>query len=307
MKDHNDYLDDDGFEVAQAPKTFTMVPNAFLQYWAKEVGLTATMVYLQLRFCADNKTHVCWPSVKFISRRTNICESSVRKALATLRETGLIEVTRRERNDGTQTSNLYYLPDPPVPQSETGESPETHPVPTERGGTHEIQAPLRPDTGLELDSINYTHGTRLSNVKSSSSSIDQGVSPDTGGAAEPTTTFQRASNPLLKADATIPRYPEPMPQTRQEEDEQAGRLFQLVEDAGQLIWSHMHAQEWLALLDITRDMTLIEEAFRSVARMGKTPSPRYIQVILERCIQEGRRPGEGKPSGGGTPTFQIVV
>jgi hypothetical protein len=63
----------------------------------------------------------------------------------------------------------------------------------------------------------------------------------------------------------------------------------------------LQAQEWDNLLDITKDMGLIGEAFQDCAAQRKLPSPKYIRAILERCLSDGTRPGVKHRNDGPSP------
>lgn len=51
----------------------------------------------------------CWPSRTRISARTGLSEATVKRALRSLQERGLIRVESRVRENGSSTSNRYYL------------------------------------------------------------------------------------------------------------------------------------------------------------------------------------------------------
>jgi len=106
--------------------------------------------------------------------------------------------------------------------------------------------------------------------------------------------------------------PEPEPDTDTEADaeaepERAGAadpdaafLFGLIDRAGIIISSTMQSERWLDLLELTRDHDLLREAFEAAAGQPGQKGANYIRAILERCLAEGRRPGE-RPKGKGPP------
>lgn len=58
---------------------------------------------------ANKKTHMCWPSHKDISKRTGYSNKTVRRAIKTLCELGIISYVKRRKEDGGLTSNLYTI------------------------------------------------------------------------------------------------------------------------------------------------------------------------------------------------------
>ena len=78
--------------------------------WAWELPLPPepkfTMVALADRADEDG---LCWPSVSWLVKKTGYSERAVRAHLAKFREDGLLEVKKRARDDGGQSSNEYRL------------------------------------------------------------------------------------------------------------------------------------------------------------------------------------------------------
>ena len=58
---------------------------------------------------ANKKTNMCWPSHKDISKRTGLSKKTVRRAIKTLCELGIISYVQRRKADGGLTSNLYTI------------------------------------------------------------------------------------------------------------------------------------------------------------------------------------------------------
>ena len=58
---------------------------------------------------ANKKTNMCWPSHNDISKRTGLSNKTVRRAIKTLRELGIISYVQRRKADGGLTSNLYTI------------------------------------------------------------------------------------------------------------------------------------------------------------------------------------------------------
>jgi hypothetical protein len=76
------------------------------------------LVYTMLCMYADNTKKDSYPAIKTIAAKCYCSENTVRAALKRLNEVGLIEIKEQRRNDGSQTSNLYILLDPPGTFSE---------------------------------------------------------------------------------------------------------------------------------------------------------------------------------------------
>lgn len=99
--------------------------------WGKRVkDPVAKIVLLKLADQA-NDSGVCWPSRATIADHTNASERTISRKIGYLAECGLLEIRRRERADGGQTSNVYILavgtPIPGVtvspPPSPSGDKP----------------------------------------------------------------------------------------------------------------------------------------------------------------------------------------
>lgn len=56
-----------------------------------------------------NDKGVCWPGISKIAKESGYCRSTVKTALASLREAGLISWVQRCGDDGNLTSNIYTL------------------------------------------------------------------------------------------------------------------------------------------------------------------------------------------------------
>jgi len=95
----------------------------------------------------------CWPGVERLAAIIDVSGRQVRRVLRSLEAKGYVEVFKREKPDGTQTSNLYRLrfarwdsdgqrEDPPAPGG--AEIREGDPDKNVRGTGAECQGP--PDT-----------------------------------------------------------------------------------------------------------------------------------------------------------------
>jgi hypothetical protein len=106
--------------------------------------------------------------------------------------------------------------------------------------------------------------------------------------------------PVPLKDPTTTTAADPEPASEKVNGETAA-LYTLIEKSGVIVASALQAQEWDNLLDITKDMGLIGEAFQDCAAQRKLPSPKYIRAILERCLADGARPGVKHRNDGPSP------
>lgn len=68
----------------------------------------AKLVYLYFHDRMD-KERKAWPGVKTIARDLSLSRSTVKRAIKDLEKTGLIRKEPRYRDNGSATSNRYYL------------------------------------------------------------------------------------------------------------------------------------------------------------------------------------------------------
>jgi len=135
---------------------------------------------------------------------------------------------------------------------------------------------------------------------------------------EDVTTLQRGVTPTeseadaeldteSEADAAAPQQQpaEPAPSIygrHVESDPDVAFLFQQVDRAGVMVNGRLGDEQWRAILDVTRDHGLIQEAFvDAAASSARQPSPKLLRAILERCVAEGCRPGQWAKSASGPP------
>jgi hypothetical protein len=78
--------------------------------WAFEQPISATekVVLLALADHA-NESGLCWPSIAVLVQRAHVGERTVQRALQSLEDGGFIARERRQRENGSDTSNLYRL------------------------------------------------------------------------------------------------------------------------------------------------------------------------------------------------------
>jgi len=72
----------------------------------------AIAVYLYLNDRAG-QTKKCFPSIPTIASHTGLSQSTVRRAIRDLTQEGFLTVVERQRKNGADSSNLYYLRVPP--------------------------------------------------------------------------------------------------------------------------------------------------------------------------------------------------
>jgi predicted transcriptional regulator len=94
------------------PGRYFSVDNALVDVYAKTLGPHAVMVYLVLCRHANHRTKQCWPSIAHIVDLTGLARSTVKAALKSLYEAGLIDREERWDEAGDHTTNLYTLLDP---------------------------------------------------------------------------------------------------------------------------------------------------------------------------------------------------
>ena len=68
----------------------------------------AIAVYLYLRGRA-NKEGFCWPAIPTMARELKMSESTIRRALRDLVREGFLVVEERQRENGSDSSNMYIL------------------------------------------------------------------------------------------------------------------------------------------------------------------------------------------------------
>lgn len=71
----------------------------------------AKLVYLYL-YDRKNKDNVTWPGLNTIARELSLSRSTVKRAIQDLEHAGLIRKEAHYRQNGSATSNRYYLLQP---------------------------------------------------------------------------------------------------------------------------------------------------------------------------------------------------
>ncbi len=103
--------------------------------------------------------------------------------------------------------------------------------------------------------------------------------------------------------AAAPLPPESRPEPNA--DPATAHLFDLIAKAGILIGGQHQAEQWTAILDLTTDKNLLTETFVEAAQLGKRPSPRWVEAVLRRCIEQGVRPGKWNGRARASPSNKL--
>lgn len=77
-------------------------------YNDQELSHRAKVVYIYLKDHA-NKEGACWPGIKTIAAGVSLSRSTVKRALDDLVKAGLVEKVQRWRENGSLSSNLYWI------------------------------------------------------------------------------------------------------------------------------------------------------------------------------------------------------
>ena len=76
--------------------------------YQSELPSRAIAVYLYLRGRV-NKEGVCWPAIPTMARELKMSQSTIRRALRDLVREGFLVVEERQRENGSDSSNMYIL------------------------------------------------------------------------------------------------------------------------------------------------------------------------------------------------------
>ena len=80
----------------------------FGNIYREDVSSRAKTVYMYLKD-RSNADGECWPAIKTIARDTSMSVSTVKRALADLILCGLLYKEFRYRQNGSKSSNRYFL------------------------------------------------------------------------------------------------------------------------------------------------------------------------------------------------------
>ena len=89
-------------------KNFFMVANQIFELNLKPRDFT---VYCCLLRHSDSEDHSCFPSRRLLAKECCMDRKTVDAAIESLSALGLIKKIHRKREDGSKTSNLYYVND----------------------------------------------------------------------------------------------------------------------------------------------------------------------------------------------------
>ena len=78
--------------------------------YQSELPSRAIAVYLYLRGRA-NREGMCWPAIPTMARELKMSQSTIRRALRDLVREGFLVVEERQRENGADSSNCYYILD----------------------------------------------------------------------------------------------------------------------------------------------------------------------------------------------------
>lgn len=80
----------------------------FTHLYKMDLPHRAISVYIYLADRAG-KNKTCWPSIHTISKDLKLSESTIRRALNDLRKAGFVQTEQRYRENGGNSSLLYFL------------------------------------------------------------------------------------------------------------------------------------------------------------------------------------------------------
>lgn len=80
----------------------------FERIYKEDLPPRAKTVYMYLKD-RSNKDGECWPAVKTIAKDTSLSVSTVKRAIADLVRYGFLTKESRYRENGSYTSNQYYV------------------------------------------------------------------------------------------------------------------------------------------------------------------------------------------------------
>jgi DNA-binding MarR family transcriptional regulator len=83
----------------------------FTSVYTSEIPHRARAVYMYLADRAD-KDGKCYPAIGTIARELKLSRSTVKRAIADLEQSGRLRKEQRWRENGSKSSNLYYIQQP---------------------------------------------------------------------------------------------------------------------------------------------------------------------------------------------------
>src|SRR3972149_9700829 len=85
-----------------------VIDDAYLDRYARVLGVTASTVYMSLCRHAD-RNQECFPSQELIAREHNISPRSVKRSIQRLKEANMILIRRERLSHGRWRNNVYVL------------------------------------------------------------------------------------------------------------------------------------------------------------------------------------------------------
>lgn len=92
--------------MSDSAQGWASIPRWLL--YTNEVSPTAKLVYVTIQSRVNDSAEA-WPSHKRIAADSGLSVSSVQRALAELRELGVVEARERRRRDGGRASSVYRV------------------------------------------------------------------------------------------------------------------------------------------------------------------------------------------------------
>ena len=132
--------------------------------------------------------------------------------------------------------------------------------------------------------MQHLRGLRSPDVRANT----ERTSPDVRPLPSPSPSPSPSPDPIPSSCSSPAAEPRPEPNA----DPATAHLFDLIAKAGILIGGQHQAEQWTAIADLTTDLDLLTETFVEAAQLGKRPSPRWVEAVLRRCIEQGTRPGK---------------
>ena len=80
----------------------------FGNLYKEDLPPRAKILYMYLKDRA-NKNGECWPAIKTIAKDTSMSVSTVKRAISDLIRCGFLVKTESFRENGSQTSNRYFI------------------------------------------------------------------------------------------------------------------------------------------------------------------------------------------------------
>jgi hypothetical protein len=93
-------------ELKPKLSSFFTIDNILIDRYARELGATATLLYICLK--RYDNMGIAWPSYNVIARKLGICTKTVQRNIYTLQKYGLLRIVSK-RNGGEWPNNNYHF------------------------------------------------------------------------------------------------------------------------------------------------------------------------------------------------------